>query len=59
MLKFNVYTQNPAERGTPLLQKVYSGEADTGEQAWKHAKLQWKNPVLEFPEVCYRQVEAE
>lgn len=39
----------------PNLELVAQGQAWTAEEAWMKAKEVCKHPVLEFPEVRYRQ----
>ena len=43
----------------PNLEKVADGWAWTAEQAWAKAKEVCKHPILEFPEVQYRQPAEE
>ena len=43
----------------PNLKPIAQGEAWTAEEAWKMAKEVCKHPVLEFPEVQYRQPAEE
>ena len=43
----------------PNLELVAQGHAWTAEEAWKMAKETYKHPVLEFPEVRYRQPKEE
>lgn len=43
----------------PNLEPVAQGEAWTAEEAWAKAKEICKHPVLEFPEVRYRQPKEE
>jgi len=44
---------------TPNLEFIAQGEAWTAEEAWVKAKEVCKHPVLEFPEVRYRQPAEE
>ena len=43
----------------PNLEPIAQGEVWTAEEAWKKAKEICKYPVLEFPEVRYRQLKEE
>jgi len=43
----------------PNLKLIAQGEAWTAEEAWELAKQVCKHPVLEFPEVRYRQPKEE
>ena len=43
----------------PNLKLIAQGEAWTAEEAWMKAKELHKHPVLEFPEVRYRQPKEE